>query len=76
MKTQHRMQLCPGRNSMTWGSVYWQKEIVEDGRFSFLGPPGFSGNGLIYTVEANLTATDFEATEEAEAVNDSAEGIG
>lgn len=56
--------------------VYWQKEIVEDGRFSFLEPPGFSGNGLIYTVEANLTATDFEATEEAEAVNDSAEGIG
>lgn len=41
--------------------VYWQQEITEGGRFSFLTPPTFSGNGLIYTVEANLTATDFDA---------------
>lgn len=41
--------------------VYWQEEITESGRFTFLTPPTFSGNGLIYTVEANLTATDFDA---------------
>ena len=53
--------------------VYWQKEIVEEGRFSFLEPPVFSGNGLIYTVEANLTAADFEEPDENA---DAAEGIG
>ena len=56
--------------------VYWQKQIVEDGRFSFLEPPVFSGNGLIYTVEANMTAVDFEETEETENTADAAEGIG
>lgn len=42
--------------------VYWQKQIAEGGRFSFLEPPTFSGNGLIFTVEANMTATDFDMT--------------
>ena len=45
--------------------AYWQKAVVEGGRFSFLEPPTFSGNGLIFTVEANLTATDFEEAEAA-----------
>lgn len=40
--------------------VYWQKEITEDQRYTFLEPPAFSGNGLIYTVEAYLTTVDFE----------------
>ncbi len=56
--------------------VYWQKEIVEEGRFSFLEPPVFSGNGLIYTVEANLTAIDFEQIEETDTAADAAEGKG
>ena len=56
--------------------VYWQKEIVADGRFSFLEPPVFSGNGLIYTVEANMTAVDFEQTQETENTADAAEGNG
>lgn len=47
--------------------IYWQKKVVEDGRFSFLEVPPFSGNGLIYTVEANLTATDFDAPAPTEA---------
>ena len=55
--------------------IYWQKEIAEGGRFSFIEPPTFSGNGLIYTVEANMTATDFEPADEAEQT-ESAEGIG
>ena len=46
--------------------VYWQKEVASEGRFSFLQPPTFDGNGLIYTVEANLTAVDFETAEEGE----------
>ena len=47
--------------------VYWQKEITEGERFSFLAPPAFSGNGLIYTVEADMTATDFEPVEDEQA---------
>lgn len=39
--------------------VYWQKEISEGNRFSFLAPPSFAGNGLLYTVDASLTAIDF-----------------
>ena len=54
--------------------AYWQKAVVEDGRFSFLEPPTFSGNGLIFTVEANLTATDFEEAEAAaQSASDTAE---
>lgn len=52
--------------------VYWQKAVTEDGRFSFLEPPTFDGNGLIYTVNANLTATDFDQTANADAA---AEGM-
>ena len=44
--------------------VYWQKALVDGGRFSFLEPPTFDGNGLIYTVQANLTAVDFDQTAE------------
>lgn len=44
--------------------VYWQKEMVESGRYTFLEPPAFTGNGLIYTVEANLTAVDFDEIHE------------
>ena len=46
--------------------VYWQKEVTEEGRFSFLAPPTFDGNGLIYTAEATMTATDFDPVEEGE----------
>ena len=54
-------------NTLNYDSfIYWQKEIAEGGRFSFIVPPTFSGNGLIYSVEANLTATDFETVAEAE----------
>lgn len=43
--------------------IYWQQEITADGRFEFLEPPSFSGNGLVYSVSAKLTATDFDAQE-------------
>ena len=39
--------------------IYWQKEVSESGRFSFQEPPVFEGNGLMYTVKAVMTATDF-----------------
>lgn len=42
--------------------VYWQTEVTADGRFEFKQPPTFSGNGMIYTVNASLTATDFDQT--------------
>ncbi len=41
--------------------VYWQQAITQSGRFTFREPPAFAGNGLVYTVEAKLTATDFDA---------------
>ena len=53
--------------------VYWQKEITEDQRYTFLEPPAFSGNGLIYTVEAHLTTVDFEEPVET---TEAAEGEG
>ena len=62
--------------------VYWQKEITENGKYSFLEPAEFSGNGLIYTVEANMTAVVFEELSEstevtdADAGTDTAEGNG
>ena len=40
--------------------VYWQQEITKDGRFSFVQPPSFSGNGTVYNVSATLNATDFD----------------
>jgi len=40
--------------------VLWQKAVTESGRFTFMKPPTFEGNGMIYTAEAVLTATDFE----------------
>lgn len=43
--------------------IYWQKEITESGRFSFVTPPEFSGTGLVFSVKAVLTATDFEAAD-------------
>lgn len=49
--------------------VLWQKAVLADARFTFVTPPTFEGNGLIYTVNAVLTSTDFETalvTEEAE----------
>lgn len=46
--------------------IYWQKAVTDGGRFSFVQPPAFSGNGLLYTVEAQLTATDFDAVAEPE----------
>lgn len=45
--------------------VLWQKKIVESGRFSFVSPPTFEGNGMLYEVNALMTVTDFEDTEEA-----------
>lgn len=41
--------------------VYWQKAVTESGQFSFLQPPTFAGNGLIYTVDAVMTNTDLDA---------------
>ncbi len=43
--------------------VLWQKEMVATNRFSFITPPTYEGNGLIYTVRATLTSTDFDAPE-------------
>ena len=45
--------------------VLWQKKIVESGRFSFVSPPTFEGNGMLYEVDALMTVTDFEDSEEA-----------
>ena len=39
--------------------VYWQQAVSEGGRFSFKQPPTFAGNGLVYTVDAVMTAADF-----------------
>ena len=41
--------------------MLWQKAVLADARFTFVTPPTFEGNGLIYTVDAVLTSTDFEA---------------
>lgn len=41
--------------------VYWQQAVTESGRFTFREPPTFEGNGLMYKVNAKLTATDFDA---------------
>lgn len=56
--------------------VYWQKAVTDGGRFSFVQPPTFSGNGLVYTVESQLTATDFDPVAESDTADVSAEGIG
>ena len=40
--------------------IYWQQEITKDGRFSFVQPPSFNGNGSVYNVAATLKATDFD----------------
>lgn len=53
--------------------VYWQKAVVENDRFTFTEPPAFSGNGLLYTVNASLTAVDFEDTTEADSEEQTAE---
>lgn len=55
--------------------VYWQKSIADSGTFSLLQPPTFEGNGLIYTVNASLTSTDFDAPAETTA-DFAAEGNG
>lgn len=44
--------------------VLWQSKLIESGRYSFLKPPTYQGSGLLYTVEANITAVDFEAAAE------------
>lgn len=47
--------------------VLWQNKLTESGRFSFIKPPTYEGSGLLYMVEASITATDFveeEVTEE------------
>lgn len=46
--------------------VYWQKEIADSGRFSFLKPAEFSGTGIVFSVNASMTATDFEPVAEGE----------
>lgn len=48
--------------------IYWQKEIVDGRRFSFVKPATFNGNGLLYNVNAVLKATDFSMTPEELAV--------
>ena len=44
--------------------IYWQQEITKEGRFSFIQPPSFSGNGAVYNVSASLTAKDFDQKED------------
>jgi hypothetical protein len=46
--------------------IYWQQEITKDGRFSFVQPPSFSGNGSSYAVSATLNATDFPESKDQE----------
>lgn len=41
--------------------VQWQNKVTENGRFSFEAPPTFKGNGVVYTVNAQLTAADFKS---------------
>jgi hypothetical protein len=52
--------------------VYWQKEISETGIYSFVTPPEFVGSGMLFTVDAILTSTEFEKPVE----NTVAEGNG
>lgn len=52
--------------------VYWQKEITESGIYSFISPPEFAGSGMMFTVNASLTSTEFEKPVESAA----AEGNG
>ena len=57
--------------------IYWQKEIADGGRFTFLVPPSYNGNGLVFTVDATLTATDFDAEpEEQQPAEDSENSAG
>ena len=46
--------------------VYCQQEITKDGRFNFVQPPSFSGNGFTYAVGATLSATDFTVSMDQE----------
>ena len=46
--------------------IYWQQEITKDGRFSFVKPPSFSGNGSSYSVSATLNAKDFTESKDKE----------
>ena len=41
--------------------VLWQSRLMESERFSLVEPPTFSGNGIIFKVNALLTAADFDA---------------
>ena len=44
--------------------ILWQNMITSEGRFSFKTPPTFSGSGMLYSVNAVMTATDFTTVEE------------
>ena len=42
--------------------IYWQKEIRDSETYSFVSPPEFAGTGLLYSVNATLTSTEFDKT--------------
>lgn len=46
--------------------ISWQTAITADGRYAFEAPPSFNGNGLIYSVGANITAAEFDAANSKE----------
>lgn len=46
--------------------VKWQHKLTEDGRFSFVNPPSFSGDTGRYSISAVISATDFEEQEKEE----------
>lgn len=46
--------------------VKWQHKLTEDGRFSFVNPPSFSGDTGRYSISAVISATDFEEPKEEE----------
>ena len=74
LKTDYGTQIINiGFTTLNYDSfIYWQKEISEGGRFTFKTPPTFEGNGLMYTVTATMTATDFASEPEVETETDPA----
>ena len=50
--------------------IYWQKAITESGKYSFVEPPSFAGNGLVYSSSAKIAFVEPEITEEAPAATE------
>ena len=50
--------------------IYWQKAITESGTYSFIQPPSFAGNGLVYSSSAKIAFVEPEISEEEPAATE------